>query len=307
VRGKLAYLLRVMRGMYHVQTAGLVVVDNAWLPIHVATHPRRTTIVQVWHATGALKRFGVDTVPPPGEPERTFLHRNYDWVVTAGEASRAPWSRALRTPLDHVIALGSARTDALLDPTALAAARARMTAAYPSLRNRRVITYAPTFRGRGPGKRPAAGLDADHLRAELAADDVLVLKSHPNLDPALVDPSGFDIVVAPAEDMNDLLTVTDILVTDYSSSIFEFALLRRPLVLLVGDLAEYEREPGLYLDYRTEMIGTQVTDTDGVIETIRSGRFDLSRYDAFIARHLAASNGSSSRRFVDHFLGESVR
>ena len=58
--------------------------------------------------------------------------------------------------------------------------------------------------------------------------------------------------------MNDWLALADVLVTDYSSSIFEWALLRRPLVLLVDDLEAYERDPGLYLDYRTDMIGTQV-------------------------------------------------
>src|SRR5206468_327464 len=107
-----------------------------------------TVVVQVWHAAGALKRFGVDVLQPPEEPERTFLHRYYDWVVTSGEASREPWSRALRTPLDRVVALGSARTDRLLDPVALAGIRARMVAAHPALRDRRVVTYAPTFRGR---------------------------------------------------------------------------------------------------------------------------------------------------------------
>ena len=90
-------------------------------------------------------------------------------------------------------------------------------------------------------------------------------------------------------------------ITDYSSSIFEYALLRRPLILLVPDLEAYERDPGLYLDYRTEMIGTQVVDTDGVIDAIAAGRFDTSGYDAFIDRHLAA-DGSASRRFVEQFL-----
>jgi len=301
-RGKVAYALRVVRGMYHLRTAGLVVVDNAWLPVHVAPHGARTTVVQVWHAVGALKRFGVDTVPPPVEPERTFLHRYYDCVITSGEASREPWSKALRTPLERVVALGSPRTDALLDQLALANARARVVAAYPALADRRVVTYAPTFRGRGRGKRPAPGLDATRLRAALQPGDILVLKTHPNLDRSLVDTDGFDLVVDPAADMNDLLAATDILVTDYSSSIFEFALLRRPLVLLVGDLVEYEREPGLYLDYRTEMIGTQVADTDGVIEAIQSSRFDVAGYDAFIARHLGASDGSASRRFVERFV-----
>jgi len=292
----------MIRAMYHLRTASLVVVDNAWLPVHVAPHPARTTVVQVWHAVGALKRFGVDTVPPPAEPERSFLHRHYDWVVSSGEASREPWSRALRTPLDRVLPLGSPRTDMLVDAEKLAAARERVLQRYPAIRGRRVITYAPTFRGRGKAKRPAPGLDAARLRAALDAGDSLVLKSHPNLDARLVDRAGFDTVIDHADDMNDVLAATDILITDYSSSIFEYSLLRRPLVLLVPDLEEYRRVPGMYFDYGADMVGTQVEDTDGVIAAIRGGSFDLGPYDRFIARHLGAADGRATERFVERFL-----
>ena len=301
---KLAYLARVVRGMYHLRTARLFVVDNAYLPIHVAPHGPGTTVVQVWHAPGALKRFGADTARPLAEPERTFLHRHYDWVVTAGEASRVPWAAALRTPVERVLPLGTPRTDFFFDPEAMAAARARLLRDYPGLAGRRVVLYAPTFRGRGRGKRPAAGLDAARLRAALPADHVLVLKTHPNLDPGGVSTAGYDVVVDPSEEINELLALTDVLVTDYSSSIFEYALLRRPLILLVGDLVEYEVDPGLYLDYRTEMIGTRVDDTDGVIAAILGGDFDLSGYDAFIERHLGSSDGRACERFVEHFLGD---
>jgi len=299
---KLAYAARVVRGMYLLRTSGVVFVDNAYLPIHVAPHAGRTTVVQLWHAVGALKRFGVDTTRGPSEPERTFLHRYYDAVVTAGEASRVPWARALRTPLDDVLALGSPRTDFFFDTTAMADAQARVRRAHPALVGRRVVTYAPTFRGRGIGKRAGRQLDGARLRAALPASDVLVLKVHPNLDASLVDAAGFDVVADPRSDMNELLAATDILVTKLLASIFEFALLGRPLVLVVGDLDDYQRDPGLYLDYRREMIGTQVADTDGVIEAILGGRFDTSGYDRFVARHLGACDGKASRRVVEHFI-----
>jgi teichoic acid ribitol-phosphate primase len=300
--GKLRYALRLVRGMYLLRTSRLVVIDNAFLPVHVAPHRAATQVVQVWHAEGALKRFGLDAVHPPDEPERTFLHRHYDWVVTSGEASREAWSRALRTPLEHVLALGSPRTDFFFDEAARAEARAGILAAYPNLAGRRVILYAPTFRGRGRGKRPGAGLDGARVRAALPASDALVLKTHPNLDRRLVSVEGFDAVVDHRLDLNDLLTAADVLVTDYSSSIFDAALLRLRLLLLVDDLEAYERDPGLYLDYRTEMIGTQVTDTGQAIDALLADRFDLAPYDAFIARHLGQSDGHASARFVDHFL-----
>jgi Putative glycosyl/glycerophosphate transferases involved in teichoic acid biosynthesis TagF/TagB/EpsJ/RodC len=302
--GKLAYLIRLVRGMYHLQTARLFVVDNAYLPIHVAPHRRTTTVVQVWHAAGALKRFGLDTKTPIAEPERTFLHRYYDAVVVGGEWTRAPYAAALRTPVERVVALGSPRTDFFFDEAALDEARARVLAAHPTLAGRRVVLYAPTFRGRGVGKRAAPGLDAARLRVALPSDHALVLKTHPNLDPAATPADGYDVVIDPTQEINELLALTDILITDYSSSVVEFALLRRPIILLVSDLAEYEVDPGLYLDYRTEMIGTQVTDTDGVIEAIAADRFDMSGYDAFIDRQLGASRGGASARFVEHFLGD---
>src|SRR5690242_8258929 len=129
--GKVRYALRLVRGAYLVRTSRLVVLDNAYLPVHVAPHRQGTTVVQVWHAEGALKRFGADATRGLEEPERSFLHRYYDWVVTSGEASRGPWSRAFRTPLQQVLALGSPRTDLFFDEVAMAAARARVEAAYP--------------------------------------------------------------------------------------------------------------------------------------------------------------------------------
>ena len=301
--GKLAYLARLARGMYYLQTARLFIVDNAYLPIHVAPHRRGTTVVQVWHAVGALKRFGVDTVRPLREPERTFLHRYYDYVIAAAEVARVPYAAALRTPVERVLALGGPRTDFFFDEAAIAAARDRILAAYPQLAGRRVVLYAPTFRGRGRAKRGAPQLDAVRLRAALPSDHALVLKTHPNLDRSATTTDGYDVVIDPATEINELFAATDILVTDYSSSIFEWALLRRPLILLTGDLPEYETDPGLYLDYRTQMIGTQVTDADGVARAILEGRFDPAPYDAFTARHLDASDGRASVRFVERFLG----
>ena len=86
------------------------------------------------------------------EPEATFLHRHYDYAIASGEAGREPWSRALRTPLERVLPLGTPRTDLFYDDDALAAARARVLAAHPALAGRTVVLYAPTFRGRGRAK-----------------------------------------------------------------------------------------------------------------------------------------------------------
>lgn len=303
LRGKVAYFARMVRGMYYLRTSPLFVVDNAYLPVHVAPHRPGTRVVQVWHAASAIKRFGVDTVRPPDEPERTFLHRHYDNVVVSAEAVRPVYAAGLRTPLERVLALGIPRTDFFYDQEAMAEARRRLLAAHPGLAGRRVILHAPTLRGRGSAKVSAAALDPVRLRSRLPAEYALVLKPHPNVATSSLPAGGYDVLVDPAEDMNALLALADILVTDYSSAVFEFALLRRPMVLLVGDLDEYARDPGVCLDVATDLVGTQVIDTDGVATAILDDRFDLSGYDAFLARHMGACDGRASARFVEHFAG----
>jgi CDP-ribitol ribitolphosphotransferase len=302
VLGKLAYLVRMARGMYYLRTSALFVVDNAYLPVHVGAHRRETTVVQVWHAVGAFKRFGADTATGLAEPERSFLHRHYDYVVCAGEASRGPYSAALRTPVERVLPLGVPRTDYFLDPEALRSARERMLARHPRLRAGRVVLYAPTFRGRGRAKHGAPGFDAVALRAALPADHVLVLKTHPNLDPRMTPTAGFDVVLDPALEINEAFAAVDVLVTDYSSSVFEWALLRRPLVILTEDLAAYERDPGLYVDPRTDLIGQRVDDPGGLADAIERATVDEAAWSSFIARNLGGCDGHASRRFVDRFV-----
>jgi CDP-ribitol ribitolphosphotransferase len=304
--GKVRYLARLIRGMVHLRTAGLFIVDNAYLPIHVAPHRPGTTVVQVWHAVGALKRFGLDATTPLHDPERRFLHRYYDLVICTAERSRTPWSAAFGLPPERVLPLGTPRTDVFADPDGMARTRERMFARHPSLRDRRVVLYAPTFRGRGIGKRAAIGLDGAALRRALPVDHILVLKTHPNLDPAATVRAGFDLVVDPTTEINDLLLATDVLITDYSSTIFEWALLRRPLVLLVPDLEAYAREPGLYLDYRTEMIGTQVHDPKAVADAVTTARVDDAAWDAFIEANLGTGIGGASRRIIDRLIPDGV-
>ena len=152
--------------------------------------------------------------------------------MAPGEGSREPWSRALRTPLERVLPLGTPRTDRFYDTAALDASRSWLLAIHPELRDRKVVLYAPTFRGRGRAKvRHERARRRRACASGCRPTYALVLKSHPNLDPSTQPTAGFDVVADPKGDMNDWLALADVFVTDYSSSIFEWAILHRPLVL----------------------------------------------------------------------------
>ena len=298
LRDKVRYLLHLVRGTYHLATSRYFIVDNAYLPVHVLSHRAGTAVIQVWHAMGALKRFGLDVESERRPVESTFLHKNYDYVIVGSEAAVAPDAFALRTDPGRVVPLGCARTDFFFDEHAVRQARERVYANHPEIAGRSVILYAPTFRGAGQEKHSARLLDLERMVSLLADDQVLLYKRHPVLGPTRRTPVTGVVYADPSFDLNELFCVADVLVTDYSSAIFEYALLRKPLVLLVPDLEDYERDPGLYLDYRSEMIGEQVTTTDEVAGVIASARYDMSGYDDFIALHASLADGHASERFV---------
>jgi len=297
--GKIAYFLKMVRASYHLATAHYFIVDNAYLPLHVGPHRRGTIVFQVWHAGGALKEFGVDVHPPNREVENRFIHKYYDYVVVGADFAIEPYASALRTPVDRVLPLGIARTDFFFDEDGLDSARRRVFEAHPELVGRKVVLYAPTFRGHGLDKRPTQRLDAARVRALLPEEYALVHKGHPLFDVQLIDDGGYDSVFGSEFDINELFTVVDVLITDYSSSIFEYALMRKPLVLFVDDLEQYSIDPGLYLDYETDMIGEFALTAEEVARTIAENDFDLSGYDAFIARHCQYDDGHASERFVE--------
>ena len=161
---------------------------------------RATTVVQVWHAVAALKRFGADTARGAGRAgaDRSCITTTTSSSCTA-ERSREPWAAAFRTPVERVLPLGTPRTDFFADPAALAAARARVLAAYPALAGRRVVLYAPTFRGRGAGKRAAAGARCRAVAGGLRRPTTARAQgpSEPRSGPR-TDVTGFDVVIDPA-------------------------------------------------------------------------------------------------------------
>ncbi len=301
--GKVIYFLKLVRACYHLATAHFVFVDNAYLPIHVGPHRKGTKVIQVWHAGGALKRFGVDTCPPNREVENRFIHKYYDYVIVGSDEAVASYASALRTPAKHVLPLGIARTDFFYDEQKMADARAQVYAAHPELEGRKVVLYAPTFRGYSDEKQPKQGLDATLLHERLGDSYAIVHKLHPVFSTDLVDGSGFDVVVGTEFDVNELFTVTDVLVTDYSSSIFEYALMRKPLVLLVDDLEDYVADPGFYLDFEVEMVGEFARTSAQVAQIISDGKFDLSRWDSFVAKHCQYDDGHASERLVEFLAG----
>jgi CDP-ribitol ribitolphosphotransferase len=288
------------------------VVDSHFFPVYVIRRRRRTTIVQTWHACGAIKKIGYSVLDKTFGADETMtslirIHSNYDVCLAASRPAVLQYMEAFRQPAElFVTDLGIPRTDVLLRGEGRIHMLDAIRERYAIPAGRRVILYAPTFRGDSLiDARHPQDLDLGLLARTLRDDHILLLRLHPavrstvRLDPAL---AGFVVDVSDYPEVNELLLLTDILVTDYSSVIFEFALLGRPMAFFAPDADAYDRERGFYFDYRAGVPGPVFGTTEALAAYLRSGDFDLERVQQFAATWFDVADGHASERFVDQIL-----
>ena len=312
IKGRLRAAGQSFEASYQLATARVFVTDSHFVPIYVIHRRPGTTIAQTWHACGAIKKIGYSVL------EKTFgadealasmvrIHSNYDVSLAGSQAAVRQYIEAFRQPSDlFVTDIGIPTTDVLFGGEASARIVEAIRARYAIPTSRRVILYAPTFRGDSMTvARHPEGLDLRLLARTLGDDHVLLLRLHPavrsqvRIDPEL---AGFAIDVSDYPEVNELMLLSDVLVTDYSSVIFEFALLGRPMAFFAPDTDAYERDRGFYFDYRAGVPGPVFETTEGLAEFLRAGRFDLETVRTFAATWFEVADGHAAERFVDRIV-----
>jgi teichoic acid ribitol-phosphate primase len=319
VRGHLAAALHAVRAGYHLATARLFVVDDYFFPMYVVTPRPGTSRVQVWHACGAFKRFGYSVVDKAfgadeAHVQSVRIHSNYDLCLVSAARFAGAYAEAFRQPIERFNArLGIPRTDLFFDDERKARTAADLRRRYRIPEGRRVVLYAPTFRGeRTTVARDPTDLDLAELREALGADHVVLLRSHPFVRARLqrVRAGGglgdFVIDVSDHPEMNDLMLVSDVLVTDYSSAMYEYALLGRPMAFFAPDHEDYERERGFYFDYRSGVPGPIFTTTRKLAAYLRTAEFDLERVRRFADESFDVADGGATSRFVEDVVGQAI-
>lgn len=316
VGGRLAGLWHGLLAGYHLATARVTVVDDYFFPMYVIKPRAGTTFVQVWHACGAFKKFGYSVLEKSFGADEAYvsmvrIHTNYD-VCLVSSMSVAPfYAEAFGQPLERFVSdIGIPRTDVLFGDVALERAAA-VRARYRLPEDRTVVLYAPTFRGESVVSASYDDfLDLARMAASLADDHIVLMRLHPFVRHRLRIPpelSGFALDVSDHPDINELMLVSDLLVTDYSSAIYEFSLLGRPICFLAPDHLAYEGERGFYFDYLSGVPGPVFETTDELARYLREGQFDIARVAAFRQANFDVADGHASARVVDRILLPALR
>ena len=274
---------------------------------HVKLHPK-TKLIQVWHAGVGFKlvgygRFGTDGSPKP----QACCYRQLDYAIVGGEALRDIYAEVFGMDREKCLPYGLMRLDNYLDPERVAAFREKFYAEYPACKGKKLILFAPTFRGASQRTSyyPYEMLDWAKIH-ELCADEYLFLiKQHPFIPKPVKIPKQYadrimDFSFFP--DINDLFYVTDILITDYSSNIYEFSMHNKPMIFFVFDKEEYELTRGVHRSVEEHAPGKICRTFDEVLAAIRNGDFEQEKVARFVRDNFDRSEGLSSDKVIDHLI-----
>jgi CDP-glycerol glycerophosphotransferase len=268
--------------------------------------------VQTWHGT-PLKRLGFD-VSALRDTMRKFEHgwatqvHNWQYVVSPNRFATPILERAYMLEGARMLETGYPRDDMLAGPDRDEVTR-RVRAHLGLPEGARTVLYLPTFRDHVKDRRGRyrldLQLDIERLRGVLGPDTVLLVRKHHYIvDQIPVTPDGFVRDVSSYPDGNELLLAADVLLTDYSSAMVDFANTGRPMLFFAYDLDTYRDEiRGFYVDYEATVPGPVLTTSDQVAEALSDlGAVEAAhadRYAAFTAKFCELDDGGATGRVVD--------
>lgn len=284
--GMRAVLPVLFKFMQLYMTSKVVFVDDYYHLLSYVSKRRGTKLVQLWHGCGAFKTIGFSRFHKTSVLELySANHRQYDVALVSSPEVKDFYAEAFGISREKVLALGSPRCDVLTSKKYQKRVSARFYKKHPELQGKKLLLFAPTFRGRGNSDcyYPTERFNVDRVLDVLGDEWAVLIKLHPYLKEHFTcsDKNRGRMLDCFDSDVNDILIVSDFLVTDYSSVIFEASILDKPMAFLTFDLEEFIATRDFYYDFRSFVPGPIVNTDAEAAEIAASGNYDLKRVRDF--------------------------
>lgn len=276
-----------------------------------------TVVTQLWHGCGAFKKFGFSTADAifgasRKDMENYPFNKNYTHVTVSSPDVIWAYEEAMRYTHESgvVKALGSSRTDIFYDEEFIKSAFDELYEKFPAAKGKKVILYAPTFRGRVAKAKSPNVLNLNELYDVFGDEYVVIMKHHPLVRkrPAIPEELVGSFAVDFTTDMSieTLLCVSDICISDYSSLVFEYSLFERPMIFLAHDLEDFFDWRGFYYDYDELTPGPVVKTTQEVIDYISDidNLFDKQAVKDFRNKFMCSCDGHATERIISTVFGD---
>ena len=303
----LSYILRSLAVIRRIARAERIFVDESSNMLAALPVRKETRIIQTWHACGAFKRFGHGL---QNGLEEEYYSR-YSLVTVSAPEVEEIYRTSMNQAEGVVRGLGISRTDRFFSRTFLQKARERTEAVLPQAKGRQVILFAPTFRGNVARAQMPELPDIRRLKEAAGESCILVYRGHPAVKERPRIPADCRDFFFDATELlttEDWLCRADICITDYSSLVFEFSLLLRPMLFYVYDIDTYDTERGFYYPFRDFAPGPVCRNTEELAQGIREirerGGSPGPEVEAFRQRFMSACDGHATERILRYIREE---
>lgn len=298
-----------IRSIYWLATSRTVVLDNYYGFLAAIEFKSSTECIQIWHAAGAIKRFGIRDASvtnrsPRAQKRFLRVYEKFQKIVVGSEAMEKIFAEAFSLSGDIFIRTGIPRTDLFFDEEKQQLIKQQLLNQNPDLHHKKTILYAPTYRD-DQLEHFEFKLDLKLLQEKLSNSYVVILKLHPALKQSMdfeKEYPGFVYDYSYYPDVNELLLIADYLISDYSSIPYEYSLLNKPMIFYPYDLKEYTEKRGLWDDYNQLVPGPIVTNTEDIVSVIECHSFDLNKLQRFKETWNEFHHGNSSAQLVEYLL-----
>jgi teichoic acid ribitol-phosphate primase len=295
---------------YYLATSKTFILDDYYLPLYLIRVRNQTKVVQLWHASGPLKRVGYSLRGYPDGPNESYIkvvpiHSNYDVVVVNSDAEIDYYAEAFGMDEKKIHAIGSPRTDILFANKHNKTKKQQFLTKHPQFKNKELILYAPTFRGKSTDPTPyVPQLDLLKLVPHLQEKNkVLLLNLHPymneneeymkNIDENAVFWNRNEYTI------EELLMIADALISDYSSVIYDFAILEKPIALYCYDYEKYNKQRGFYVDIKQLLPSTYFENEDDLVGWIVSDAKNTAEVKQLKEKNFKYQDGQASKRIIE--------
>lgn len=290
-------------------TSRIVFVDDYYHFLSYLKKKDDVKLIQLWHACGAFKTFGFSRLGRDSYLRQSSPnHRQYDYVIVSSKEVIPYYAEGFGVALEKVKALGSPRCDYLESEQYIKRFKKKFYRENPTLIGKKIMLFAPTFRGGGMGNcdYPIEKFEADKILSSLDDDWVIAVKMHPYLAERPTCSKEYEnrlIDFTHTYDVNDMLLVSNLLVTDYSSVIFEASIVNLPMLFFAFDLNEYSRDRDFYCNFASFVPGKIVMTTDEMVSAINSGDFKHELVAPFRKKYFGDTMGMATQNVIDFTKG----
>lgn len=291
-----------------VAQADLIIVDD-----HVPLFNRlvlkdNTQMIQIWHAGAGFKGVGYSRWGHAGCPGPFSAHRQYDYCISGSSNISGFFSEQFGILDEQIIPTGMPRMDIYLNQENRTRITEELYQRIPQARDNKVILFAPTYRGQNRAKAyyPYEKVDFDGLYRLCEEKGYIVLfKMHPWVSDSVPIQAEhqdrfFDLNEYP--NINELFYITDLLITDYSSSIYEFSLMDKPMLFFAYDKVQYSTSRGFHRDYDSTVPGRVCEDFADVMDALEKEDFHFEKVAKYKEEHFDFVDDHAADRIIDWLI-----